>query len=224
MNLAADPAPFHIVVFARAPVAGRAKTRLVPLLGATGAAAAQRWMALRTLQVACAAAPAEVSLWVADTPDDPFFLECAERFGLVCEVQCAGDLGRRMANCLQRQLAHSARVLLIGTDCPAWTGAALAAAAQALADGAHMVWTPAEDGGYVLVGARRGVTVPQQVFQGIDWGSAQVMAQTRTQLARLGWQRAREWCEMPALWDVDTPEDYLRAESAGLLAPRLLDE
>jgi uncharacterized protein len=221
MNPPSDPAPFHIAVFARAPVAGRAKTRLAPLLGAAGAAAAQRSMTLRTLQVACAAAPAEVSLWAADTPDDPFFGECAERFGLVCEVQCGGDLGRRMADCLQRQLVRSARVLLIGTDCPAWTGTALAAAAQALADGARMVWTPAEDGGYVLVGTRRGVRVPPQVFKDIDWGSPQVMAQTRSQLARLGWQRGREWRELPALWDVDTPEDYLRAESAGLLSGSL---
>lgn len=225
MKLASDPAPFRIAVFARAPVAGRVKTRLAPLLGEAGAVAAHRAMTLRTLRVACAAAPAAVSLWTADTPDDPFFAECVERFGLVCQAQRGGDLGHRMADCLQRQLADSEKVLLIGTDCPAWTRAQLTAAAQALADGARMVWTPAEDGGYVLVGARRGKGVPPpQVFQDIDWGTAQVMARTRAQLAALGWQGDRDWRELPALWDVDTPEDFLRAKRAGLLAPEWLAE
>ncbi len=211
-----DQLPFHIAVFARAPRAGHAKTRLMPLLGAVGAAAAQRAMSLRTLQVAAAAAPGQVSLWAADTPDDPFFVECAQRFGLSRQLQSAGDLGDRMASCLQ-QLSRSRTVLLIGTDCPVWSVAAFAAAARALEEGAHLVFTPAEDGGYVLVGVRRGAPVPIPAFQGIAWGSDQVMAQSRARLAALGWQCGREWRELPALWDIDTPQDYLRACGEGLL-------
>lgn len=218
-----DAAAFHIAVFARAPLAGRAKTRLIPLLGAAGAAAVQRAMTLRTLQAACAAAPGQVSLWAADAADHPFFAQCAARFGLRCRSQCAGDLGRRMVDCLQRQLVLHRAVLLIGTDCPCWTVADLGAAARALQDGARMVLTPAEDGGYVLVGARRAAApgdapLPVFAFQAIDWGTARVMAQTRARLAALGWQAGRDWRELPPLWDVDTPEDYLRAQAAGLLA------
>lgn len=221
-----DAAAFHIAVFARAPLAGRAKTRLIPLLGAAGAAAVQRAMTLRTLQVACAAAPGRVSLWAADAAGHPFFAECSARFGLICEPQCAGDLGRRMADCLRRQLTRYRAVLLIGTDCPCWTVADLDAAAQALMGGARMVLTPAEDGGYVLVGIRRGATpggesVPAPVFQAIDWGTSRVMAQTRARLAALGWRAGRDWRELPPLWDIDTPEDYLRAQAAGL-APAVL--
>lgn len=225
MKRAAAAVSFHIAVFARAPIAGNAKTRLIPLLGAQGAAALQRKLAWHTLQVACAAAPGQVSLWAADTPGHPFFAECAAHFALHCQLQCEGDLGRRMADCLQRQLLQHQRVLLIGTDCPVWTAAALRAAAQALKRGVQLAFTPAADGGYVLVGARRdavslGAAAPApwaSAFQEIDWGTPQVMAQTRCRLAARGWQCGREWQELPALWDIDTPHDFLRAQRAGLL-------
>lgn len=218
------PALFHIAVFARAPVAERAKTRLIPLLGAQGAAALQHKLAWRTLQVACAAAPGQVSLWAADTLNHSFFVECAAHFALDCQLQCEGDLGRRMRGCLQRLLRQHPRVLLIGTDCPVWSSAALHAAAHALEGEAQLVFTPAADGGYVLVGARCAASsvpsaaVPQlSAFQGIDWGTSQVMAQTRSRLAAHGWQRGREWQELPPLWDIDTPQDFLRAQREGLL-------
>ncbi len=217
--------PFHIAVFAKAPVAGAAKTRLIPLLGADGAAAAQRAMTLQTLTTACAAAPGQVSLWTAGQSDHPFFIDCAMRFDLAATPQSAGDLGVRMADCLQSQLRLHDTVLLIGTDCPALTVADLHAAAQALQQGAHMVFTPAEDGGYVLVGAHdhdaRGHFNDAflQAFQTIDWSTSRVMAQTRARLAAIGWQPGRDWQELSMLWDVDFPADYLRAQQAGLLAP-----
>jgi glycosyltransferase A (GT-A) superfamily protein (DUF2064 family) len=83
------------------------------------------------------------------------------------------------------------------------------AAALAL-DAARMVFTPAEDGGYVLAGARRGGLEPS-CFSDVAWSTAQVMDQTRQRLRQAGWLPGRDWREMPALWDVDTPADYLRA-------------
>jgi hypothetical protein len=68
------------------------------------------------------------------------------------------------------------------------------------------VFTPAEDGGYVLVGLRR----PQPaLFEAIDWGSDRVMAQTRARLKQLGLRCS----EMPTLWDVDEPADWQRWQS-----------
>ncbi|MQM30903.1 MAG: hypothetical protein CRU78_10415, partial [Candidatus Accumulibacter phosphatis] len=65
------------------------------------------------------------------------------------------------------------------------------------------VFIPAEDGGYVLLGLR----CPQPgLFEGVDWGSERVMAQTRQRLLALGLR----WCELPALWDVDRPADLTR--------------
>lgn len=221
MSLAGD-APFHVAVFAKAPQPGQTKTRLIPLLGPQGAATAQRAMARRTLGTACTAAPGQVSLWTAGDRSHDFFTECGRDFGVACQPQAGADLGARMADCLRRSLRRQRTVLLIGTDCPVLRAADLQAAAQALQDGARMVFTPAEDGGYVLVGAQAGeaellAAGLAQAFAAIDWGSAQVMAQTRQRLRADGWQPGRDWQEMPALWDVDTPADYLRAQRLGLI-------
>jgi glycosyltransferase A (GT-A) superfamily protein (DUF2064 family) len=72
-----------------------------------------------------------------------------------------------------------------------------------------MVFIPAEDGGYVLVGARCG-GLETVCFDDVALVSAQVMAQTWQQLMARGWQMHHDWREMPALWDVDTPEDFQR--------------
>ncbi|MES2537446.1 MAG: TIGR04282 family arsenosugar biosynthesis glycosyltransferase [Pseudomonadota bacterium] len=208
---------FHIAVFARAPVAGESKTRLIPLLGEEGAAAAQRKMCLRTLATACAAAPGNVSLWTAGDGGHPFFTACANRFAVDCHAQCAGDLGMRMADCLRRLLRRHDTVLLIGTDCPVLAPADLHCAANALQQGACLVFTPAGDGGYVLVGAQEhedGIDAAfSQAFRMVDWGTPQVMEQTRSRLAGIGCV----WSECPTLWDVDTPLDYVRARQAQLL-------
>lgn len=211
--------PFHIAVFARAPQAGSAKTRLIPLLGAQGAAAAQRAMTLRTLATACSAAPGAVSLCVAEECGHAFFAECAQQYGVSCHAQSGVDLGARMAACLHTLLAQHPAVLLIGTDCPVMSGQDLQAAAQALQQGAALVFAPAEDGGYVLVGAQgqHAAAGIKQAFAAIDWGTPQVMAQTRARLATLGWQAGREWHETHTLWDVDTPADYQRALLAGVM-------
>lgn len=216
---------FHIAVFAKAPVAGSVKTRLIPLLGEEGAVAAQRAMTLRTLKTACGVAPTQVSLWTTGASDHPFFAECANRHDLILRRQCEGDLGKRMSDCLQRLLRHHSAVLLIGTDCPAFRVDDLRAAAHSLQLGRRMVFTPAEDGGYVLVGAIAERTrdmrssVLARAFETIDWGTSHVMAQTRRRLSALGWKSGEDWQELPALWDVDTPDDYRRAQRENLLTP-----
>lgn len=199
----------HVAIFTRPPVAGASKTRLIPLLGAEGAAHAQRVMTWHALEIACALPDATVSLWCAGDVAHPFLQLCGAHFQVECMTQCEGDLGMRMADCLQRGLPMHEQVLLIGSDCPAMTTVHLADAATAL-DGAHMVFIPAEDGGYVLVGARRG-GLETGCFNDVAWGSAEVMAQTRRQLSEAAWTAGRDWREMPALWDVDTPDDFRRA-------------
>lgn len=209
---------WHVAVFAKAPIAGLAKTRLVPLLGEEGAAAAHRRMTVHALQGACAAAPGQVSLWSAGDHDHPFLRECGVRFDIAQHRQPDGDLGQRMAACLQTLLRTHARVLLIGSDCPALMPADLQRAGQALHDGARMVFTPADDGGYVLVGmAKTAGDIAAAAFAHIDWSTPAVMQQTRERLAGIGWTAGRDWAEMPLRWDVDTPADYQRAVRSGLL-------
>ena len=206
----------HIAVFAKAPQAGQCKTRLIPLLGAEGAMQAHCAMTLHALQIARAAATGQVSLWSAGDRTHPFLQQAASRFGATLVPQCEGDLGQRMAHCLHTMLMRHPRVILIGSDCPVLSVADLHSAADAL-QRAAMIFTPSEDGGYVLVGAAAGRRPIGTAFAGIEWSTAAVMQQTRKNLSGAGWIANVDWVELPARWDVDEPADYLRAQREGLL-------
>lgn len=207
---------FAVGVMAKAPVAGEAKTRLIPLLGAAAAADLQRELTLRALATATGAAPGAVTLFTAGDEDHPFWRECREAFDIAVEPQRGADLGARMRHALSLLLRRHARTLLIGTDCPALRAEDLAQAATTLG-AARMVFAPAEDGGYVLVGARE---IEPAAFEGITWGEASVMRDTRAALTAVGWQAGIDWTELPESWDLDRPDDFHRASAAGLLFPR----
>ncbi len=108
-----------------------------------------------------------------------------------------------MLRACTRLLRTTDAVVLIGTDCPVLRVADLRAAARALQGGADAVLSPAEDGGYALIGLRR---VSPWLFSGLEWGSGSVLRETRTRLRELGWR----WRELRTVWDVDRPEDYVR--------------
>jgi hypothetical protein len=196
------------MVFAKAPTPGLVKTRLIPALGAHGAAKLQRQLIERTLRTAADAELGALELWCAPDPADAFFADCALRYGLSLQAQGEGDLGMRMARALAGALAHGAPGLLIGCDCPVLTPDYLRRAAAALGRGNDAVLGPVEDGGYVLIGLAR--APPAQLFEGIAWGSASVMQETRARLAR----GKRRWQELELLWDLDRPEDLPRLREA----------
>ena len=190
-----------VAILARAPLAGQVKTRLIPLLGAAGAARLQGWLLQRTVEMALAADIGPVSLWCDGDPQHPDFAICHSFDRVKVRQQATGDLGVRMLTALQESPTPTG-TLVIGTDCPVMTAAQLRLAAQSLRDHDAVV-LPAEDGGYVLIGMK---TPDPRAFHAIDWGSAQVMAQTRQRLAELGWY----WAEPLCLWDVDRPADFER--------------
>ena len=194
----------RVLVFAKAPVPGQAKTRLAPALGERGAAELHRQLLTRALRTAIAAELGPVELWCAPDTHDPFFCACAEKFGLSLHDQGEGDLGMRMSRALESALADGAPALLIGSDCPALTAQYLRQAAAACGSGNHAVFGPAEDGGYALIGLARAPSAT--LFENIAWGTSTVMQQTRLRLQGLGWR----WIELGALWDVDRPSDLPR--------------
>lgn len=196
----------HLAVFARAPLPGQAKTRLIPALGAAGAARLHRRLVLQVLATAQAAALGPVTLWCAPDAGQRFFRALARR-GVSCRTQLAGDLGARMRAALQATLP--APTLLIGSDCPALEPAHLHAAADCLRRGDDAVFLPAEDGGYVLVGLAG--EAPAALFENMPWGGDQVMAETRARLLAAGLR----WSEPARLWDVDRPEDLVRLAALG---------
>lgn len=194
------PEAVAIAVMAKAPLAGYAKTRLIPALGATGAARLQRQLTLRTLATARAAGLGPVTLWCAPDTQQRFFRALQRRCGIALRAQPEADLGQRMADVFAA--AGDKPLLLIGTDCPVLDAEHLQQAALALR-AADAVFITTEDGGYYLVGLRRPAP---ELFAGIAWSTAQVMAQTRARLAALGLR----WQEVARLWDIDDAADLAR--------------
>lgn len=192
-----------VAILAKAPLPGLAKTRLIPRLGAHGAAEVQRWLLRRAVATAVVADIGPVTLWCApDTEHPEFAVVCA--FGAVTlRRQPEGDLGARM-HAAAVESPGTAGTLIIGTDCPLLTAGRLRRAAARLRDH-EATLIPAEDGGYALIGLRHPAP---ELFDGVAWSTGQVLAQTRERLATLGWR----WHEDAALWDVDRPEDYERLE------------
>jgi rSAM/selenodomain-associated transferase 1 len=198
-----------IAVFAKAPVPGEVKTRLAPVLGADAAASLHAGLVRHALSTAVHARLGPVTLWCQPDASHSFFARCAREFRVGLAEQRGADLGERMRQAFEPALAGGAPLLVIGADCPALTARHLESAAAALREH-DAVLVPAEDGGYVLLGLARSLP---PIFDGVSWGSAAVMAQTRERLAAA---RAR-WIELPALWDVDRPDDYARLQREGLL-------
>ncbi|MBK6591333.1 MAG: TIGR04282 family arsenosugar biosynthesis glycosyltransferase [Burkholderiales bacterium] len=190
-----------LIIFAKAPVAGSAKTRLIPALGAQGAAA----LAQRLLDHAvCIGMEAGFDYCeLCTTPDHSHatFQRLAAGYPLVITAQGAGDLGERMHRALSRVLADHARVLLVGTDVPALTPAVLREAAAAL-DTCDAVFVPALDGGYALVGL---TGAHAELFTEMPWSTPQVMQATRARA------RAAQiaWTELAPVADIDEPADLV---------------
>lgn len=194
--------PVDVVVLAKAPIAGLAKTRLIPALGARGAARLQRRFTLRALGTALRSEVGPVHLYCAPDTQHRFFRALARCGQVSLQSQAPSDLGERMRSALM--LHHLSRpCILIGTDCPALTPQHLKRAAHVLISGQDAVFVPAEDGGYVLIGLARPVP---GLFDGVNWSTPFVMDQTRQRLllAHATWQ------EPAILWDVDTPSDLAR--------------
>jgi uncharacterized protein len=199
-----NPDPTTVAILAKAPVAGFAKTRLIPILGAHAAAVLQERLTERAVAMACDAAVGPVVLWGAPDCRHAMFRELARRYALRLLPQPAGDLGTRM---LAAVADTGGPTLVIGTDCPALTAQHLHAAAEVLRRRDAVV-VPAEDGGYVLIGMRRPHRAP---FTAMPWGSATVMTETRQRVADAGLS-----CEeLESLWDVDNPADMDRLEREG---------
>lgn len=199
-----------IIVFAKAPLPGAVKTRLIPLLGEEGAAALHVKLVRRTLDTLRAASLKNVQLHCTPGTDDPFFWFCSGHYGVTLHQQATGDLGERMRVALENALDNHSAALLVGTDCAALTARHLRQAERALREGDDAVFVPCEDGGYALVGLKQAGAA---LFDGIAWGDDLVMAETRARLQQLGWR----WRELETLWDVDRPEDYDRLMRSGLL-------
>lgn len=179
----------RLIIFARYPEPGKAKTRLIPALGAEGAAEVYRRLLIHTVTVARDSGLG-VELRVTGAPPDAF-AELLGR-GLTISDQGEGDLGARLARV-------SPPALVIGSDAPGLTAQHLRDASDRLADH-DVVIGPAHDGGYYLIGFRIPIRF---AFAEMPWSTPGLMAKTKERLAG----RKIEPAMLPALGDVDTAED-----------------
>jgi rSAM/selenodomain-associated transferase 1 len=184
----------RIVIFAKEPVAGRVKTRLIPALGAEGAARLAREMLARTLAEAAATG---MAVELCGDPDPARWRAPLPPVRLTAQGE--GDLGERLARAAGRVIGEGDRILLVGTDCPQLGRTRLRAAEEAL-EAHDAVIHPALDGGYALLGLRR---FDAALFAGIAWSTDKVASQTVARIEALGWSLLIG----DRLRDVDEPAD-----------------
>ncbi len=204
----------RIIVFAKAPIPGEVKTRLLSSMDPQTVTILHEQLVLHSLNTAVESNVGPVELWCSPSKEHPFFLRCAEKFGLELHQQTGCDLGRRMAHAFDETLKRAPMALLMGTDCPSLTRDDLKEARKVLKQGAPVVISPAEDGGYVLIGLRQ---YEPTLFEGVSWSTDSVLNETKERLRKLKWK----WHELPERWDVDRPEDVerLKREGYGHLIP-----
>ncbi len=213
MTAPAEPVAERIILFTRYPVPGRAKTRLIPAIGAKGAAALQQRMTEQTLarirhlaRTRTLAAEiryqggdrARIKEWLGD--DYP------------CLAQGPGDLGAKMSRAIGAAFAAGAgRVLVVGSDCPGLSGAIMAAALERLKE-VDLVIGPARDGGYYCIGMGRALP---ELFIDMPWGSGKLLALTRERAKKQGLSVHL----LEPLQDMDRPEDLAAMSDHPLVRP-----
>jgi rSAM/selenodomain-associated transferase 1 len=190
-----------LLIFSKAPDPGRVKTRLIPVLGAAGAAHFYTGLLDSCLDMSISARLCPVALDCSPHTAHAHFRQLRERYRVELRQQADGDLGQRMSRALQTALQHSGPVILIGADCPSLSPHDLETALDQLDAGTDVVLGPAGDGGYYLIGMH---THHPGLFADIPWGTDAVLEQTRERARQQGLR-----CHLlPLHNDLDTPADY----------------
>ncbi len=192
-----------ILLFAKVPVGGNVNTRLIADIGVQAATQLQHELIHQRLSMLMQANLCAVSLMCTPDVQDDYFVRCKEQYPVTLLQQSGADLGKRMLNGIKQALQQYKYCIVIGTDAPALDEVLISQAIESLKAGSEVVFVPAEDGGYVLVGLQK----PYEfLFRGIRWGSAEVMQQSRRKLKK----NSISFNELATCWDIDRVEDYQR--------------
>ena len=192
-----------ILVFAKAPEVGKVNTRLIPDLGLAGATSLQEELLHHRLSTLDDAALCDVVLYCAPSTEHAVFKTCRQNYRVTLATQKGEGLGQRLVYGMHEALQQYQHVILLGTDAPALDVTQIEQAIAELRSGKDTVLVPAEDGGYVLAGVSG---AQQELFDGISWGTDQVMQQTLAKIDSLGLDHS----VLQTSWDIDRYEDYLR--------------
>ncbi len=189
-----------LLVFARAPIPGKVKTRLAATFGDQTAAELYETMLQEVLKATRQLNDIEpVVFWDCDEALLPLL---AERYRCNSRCQISGDLGQRMQAAFEEMFARGFEACcIIGSDAPDLPLSYIMEAYRLLAvPQADVVFGPSKDGGYYLLGLRQ---VWGQLFAKIPWSSAAVLEQSLAAVHDSGLAAAL----LPEWQDIDTPED-----------------
>ena len=192
-----------LIIFTRYPEAGKAKTRLIPALGAEGAATLQRQMTEYVIGISREAinqVSGTISIEVHFAGGNQQLMAKWLGNDIIYRLQSEGDIGLRMSFAFQTAFnQQNNRIVIIGSDCPQLNSQLIIQAFDALSQN-DLVLGPATDGGYYLIGLRRFIP---ELFTGISWSTSEVLQQTIDIAKNLN--LAVDYLE--TLSDVDRPED-----------------
>ena len=192
-----------LIIYSRYPEAGKTKTRMIPALGAEGAAQLQRQMTEHTIDTAWKLKDKrKINIEVHFAGKNEQLMSAWLGKNIKYVPQIAGNLGDKMNSSFTQAFnMGNKRVVTIGIDCPDLNSDILNDAFDSLQKH-DLVLGVAKDGGYYLIGLNQ--TIPQ-LFQNIDWGTENVLKQTKAIANKLNLQTYY----LTALSDVDRPEDLL---------------
>lgn len=197
--------PVRIVIMAKAPIPGLCKTRLIPVLGKSGAAELAKQMLTHTITIALKSAVGPVECCMTPSPESVADLMTSYPREINWSEQIDGDLGIKMAAIVSRVINGGESIILLGTDCPGLTAAHIQKAAQWLSQGdASLI--PVDDGGYCLIGLNQ---YSVALFTDIPWSTSKVAELTRQRIMDLNWRLF----ETEPLFDIDLPEDLSRLQT-----------
>ncbi|MCK5667123.1 MAG: TIGR04282 family arsenosugar biosynthesis glycosyltransferase, partial [Thiotrichaceae bacterium] len=188
-----------IIIFARQPIIGQVKTRLIPVLGELGATQLYTRLLDHAINNVLAAKICPLEICITPESDMDYFFSQYNRQKLTLSRQSQGDLGDRMYQAMHLALQNYSKVILIGSDCPFISRAVLVQSVTTL-NNHDMVFSPASDGGYVLIGAKN---ISAAVFENIQWSSEHVMSQSRQRLSA----EQISWKELSVQHDIDVAAD-----------------
>lgn len=192
-----------LIVFARQPVPGKAKTRLARHCGDKIAANIASYLLKETVSLAASVWQGPIALYCWPDPEHELFKELSGEYGLSLATQCAGSLGDKMYTALQNECSHHGAAAVMGTDVPHCPGQVLNEAYTLLSAGKSVIG-PTNDGGYYFLGIQK---PDNRFFKNINWGSDSVYSDTLARAEETG----ISFNKLPVVRDIDDWQDLVEA-------------
>lgn len=197
------------LIFAKTPIAGHAKTRLIPCLGAEGAATLAKKLLFHTCAQVSDSNADSIELWVSPHKQHPIWQTLVDSMECTILEQQGGDLGERLSHAARSGFKRSESLIFIGTDCPSLDASIINHVIEDLHK-YDSVMIPAVDGGYVLLAISE---FDPSLFTDIPWSTEEVAERTLERIKALNWH-----CKLyPPLQDIDTAKDLASFQETDLL-------